>query len=77
MAEILNIAGEGTLKTDIMYRANLSFAQLNEYLSFMEYIKLLKKEIEGSRVVYVATSKGRRYLDNFKAIKSLIKRGMW
>ena len=76
MAQILDTAIEGTLKTQIMYRANLSFAQINEYLSFMEEIKLLKKEIKGSRVVYVITNKGRRYLDNFSAIKSLIKRGM-
>ena len=32
IAEILEIAREGTLKTQVMYRANLSFTQLNDYL---------------------------------------------
>ena len=35
MADILEIAKEGTLKTQIMYKANLSFTQLSDYLSFM------------------------------------------
>jgi predicted transcriptional regulator len=37
IAEILEIAKEGTLKTQIMYRANLSFTQLNDYLKI--YVK--------------------------------------
>ena len=42
IAEILEIAKEGILKTQIMYRANLSFTQLNEYLKFMLKINLLE-----------------------------------
>ena len=33
IAEILVVAKDGSLKTQIMYRADLSLAQLNEYLS--------------------------------------------
>jgi predicted transcriptional regulator len=35
MAAIIEIAIEGTLKTQIMYKANLSFTQLTEYLPLM------------------------------------------
>jgi len=31
IAKILQTAKDGALKTPIMYKANLSFAQLNEY----------------------------------------------
>ncbi len=33
IAEILVVTKDGTLKPQIMYRADLSLAQLNEYLS--------------------------------------------
>lgn len=74
MAEILNIAREGTLKTQIMYRANLSFAQLNEYLSLLQDVKLLKVNTEDGRTTYKTTSKGIKYLENFSKIKDLLKK---
>ena len=40
IAEMLEVARDGALKTKIMYEANLSFAQLNEYLSFLLEIGL-------------------------------------
>ena len=33
IAEILVVAKDGSLKPQIMYRADIGFAQLNEYLS--------------------------------------------
>ena len=74
MAQILSIAREGTLKTQIMYRANLSFAQLNEYLSFLQEIRLLKVNSEDGRTTYKTTSKGIKYLENFSKIKELLKK---
>src|SRR5512136_1574964 len=55
IAEILEIAKNGTLKTQIMYKANLSFAQLNEYLKFMLKIRLMEKVDNRGKDVYVAT----------------------
>ena len=74
MAQILSIAREGTLKTQIMYRANLSFAQLNEYLSFLQEIRLLKVNSEEGRTTYKTTSKGIKYLESFSKIKDLLKK---
>ncbi len=74
MAQILNIAREGTLKTQIMYRANLSFAQLNEYLSFLQKMKLLKVNTTDGRIIYKTTPKGFKYLENFAGIKELLEK---
>ena len=62
LAEILEIAKEGTLKTQIMYRANLSFTQLNDYLRFMLKISLLEKVLRNDRDTYRATDKGLDFI---------------
>jgi len=58
IAEIVDIVKEGTLKTQIMHKANMSFAQLNEYLTFMLKIQLLNKFDDNGKDVYAATQKG-------------------
>lgn len=73
IAEILEIAKDGTLKTQIMYRANLSFAQLNEYLRFMLKIKLIQKVLENGKEVYVATEKGLDFLQRQCELTELLK----
>ena len=72
IAEILKIARDGSLKTQIMYRANLSFAQLNEYLSFLIRIDLLRIHNEKKKKIYKTTAKGEKYLDNHKEISNLL-----
>ena len=74
IAEILEVAGEGTLKTQIMYKANLSFAQLNEYLSFLLKTDLLKVFASEEKTIYKTTRKGIRYLQNYKEIRELLKK---
>ena len=73
IVEILEIAKDGTLKTQIMYKANLSFSQLNEYLNFLVGLNLLECKQTGGRTVYKTTEKGMKYLDNYKEILQLLK----
>jgi len=73
MAEILRIAKNGSLKTHLMYGANLSFAQLNDYLSFLISTGLLKTVQEGGRLIYKTTSKGLEFLTNHEKIISLLR----
>ena len=73
IAEILEIARNGTLKTQIMYKANLSFAQLNEYLKFMLEIRLLAKLNTTGKEVYIATEKGLDFLQRHSELKELLK----
>ena len=72
IAEILTIAKEGSLKTQIMYRENLSFAQLNEYLSFLIKMYLLNIQKENGKKIYRTTAKGNKYLEKYKDITNLL-----
>ena len=69
IADILNIARNESLKTQIMYKANLSFAQLNEYLSFLLETKLIASNAHNEKTVYKVTSKGMRFLQNYAKIE--------
>lgn len=73
IAEMLRIAKEGSLKTQLMYGANLSFAQLNEYLSFLISTGLLKIVEKDGKLAYKSTSKGLEFLTNYEKIISLFR----
>jgi len=75
IAEILEIAKDGVLKTQIMYRANLSFTQLNDYLKFMLKNGLLEKISSNDKEVYKATEKGVNFLQRYNEIAELLKEG--
>jgi predicted transcriptional regulator len=72
VAEILEIAKDGTLKTQIMYKANLSFAQLGEYLRFLTNAKLLANYNQGGKDVYAATGKGLDFLQRHGELTELL-----
>jgi predicted transcriptional regulator len=72
IAEILNITKDDCLKTQIMYRANLSFAQLNEYLSFLTKMDLLKAQNENKKTIYRTTAKGDKFLEKYDDIANLL-----
>lgn len=65
---------DGALKTQMMYRANLSFAQLNEYLKLMEDLKLLEMLENQEKRIYKTTSKGMHYLQSYREIHELLKK---
>lgn len=73
MADILEITKEGTLKTQIMYKANLSFAQLNDYLVFMLSQNLIVHTSNGEREVYKVTDKGMDFLQRHQELVQLLK----
>ena len=65
MAEILEAAKESQVKTRIMYRANLSFNQVKEYLAFLTEMGLLRVKVKNGQKVYETTVKGRVFLENY------------
>jgi predicted transcriptional regulator len=72
MAEIMCISKNGALKTQIMYKANLSFAQLTEYLKLLSQTSLLEKSAENGKQIYKATRKGIDFLERQQEIMDLL-----
>lgn len=67
---MLQVAQGGAIKTRIMYRAFLSFPQLNEYLELLTDSGLLEYS-EGERK-YHTSEKGRYFLKMYKDIGQTI-----
>ena len=63
IAEIMNIAKNGTSKTNIMLKAKLSFTQLNEYLQQLSKLRLLEKHVCDKREIYKSTRKGLEFME--------------
>lgn len=74
IAEILEISKNGSLKTQIMYKANLSFAQMTEYLDLLVDLELLQEIVENEKRMFKATGKGDKYLQNYYKIKELLEK---
>lgn len=72
MAEVLLVTRDGALKTQIMYKANLSFAQLKEYLSLLLELGLLATRKRGQKTIYKTTRKGVEYLKSYDEIRALL-----
>lgn len=75
VAEILKTALKGQIKTHIMYRARLSYSQINEYLpllverGFLENVKVSR--IGQRSTVYKTTSKGLDFIENLELLNKL------
>ena len=65
---MLDIAKDGALKTQIMYKANLSFAQLNTYLKLLLETQLLEIIDRKGKNIYRTTKKGCEYMQSYKEI---------
>jgi len=75
VAEILKTAVNGQIKTHIMYRAKLSYSQINGYLpllvekGFLENINVTRGR---QRVtVYRTTPKGMQFIENLESVNKL------
>jgi len=66
---MLETAKTGSKKTNIMYRANLSYTQLTGYLYYLQQNGLIKHE-EGTRI-YKSTEKGLKFLDLSKKLSKM------
>jgi predicted transcriptional regulator len=70
---MLEASRTGLTKTQIMYRASLSFTQVAHYLSFLLEINLLEKITINEKTIYKTTQKGIRFLKRYKEIQNLVK----
>lgn len=70
VANMLQIAQGGAIKTKIMYRAFLSFPQLKEYLELLTDSGLLEYSADDRQ--YRTTEKGRHFLKLYKEVGQAI-----
>lgn len=69
LASILKVASNGSLKTHIMYKANLSHRQLEKYLAFLEERALLARITDGNGGnFYRITDKGFDFLREYSHV---------
>lgn len=75
MANILSISSNGAKKTQLMYKCNMSFRQLEVYLDLLTEKKLLNKRTHnGSKdlIIYEITDKGHSFLHVYDSLKALL-----
>ena len=68
ISEILSLAKEGTRKTRILYQTNLSYTQLQAYLSYLINTDVLKIENNNSVKTFITTKKGLSLMENINKV---------
>ncbi len=72
IADMLRLGEAG--KTEIIYSANMSYAQLQKYLKFLLQLGLIDKVTVGNPVVtYRVTKKGLRLLKSIDSILEMLE----
>lgn len=71
IVDILDAALKGATKTEIVYKSNLNFKQVEKFLDF-----LIKKDLlsvsSNKRKKYQTTDKGREFIKRYRNIIELI-----
>ena len=75
VAEILETARGGAIKTHIMYKAKLSYAQVSEYVPLLIDKGLLEnctvKKHRQMKLLLKTTEQGERFLENLRSLSLL------
>ncbi|MBS7608245.1 MAG: winged helix-turn-helix domain-containing protein [Candidatus Bathyarchaeia archaeon] len=71
ISDILEASRRKVRKTQLMYRCNLSFKQVEHYLGFLLERKLLC-HVDGDPCTFKITSKGERFLQAYKSLLRLM-----
>ena len=75
IGEILQLSKDGAKKTEILYKSNMSFVQLQNYLSFLIDKNIIKENIVKSNngksgKFYITTEKGKNLLNEISTLYS-------
>jgi predicted transcriptional regulator len=74
IADMLRVGENGAGKTEIMYSANMSYAQLQKYLGFMLNHGFINKvKVGNPSVTYQVTNKGGELLKNINYIMEVLE----
>ena len=74
IADMLKVGENGAGKTEIMYSANMSYAQIQKYLGFLlSHGFIHKVEVGNPVVTYQVTEKGGDLLRNIDSIMEILQ----
>jgi predicted transcriptional regulator len=72
ICQILEVANGGVIKKiEIMYKANLSYTQLKEYVIVLTESDLLRYDLD--KQTFKTTEKGLRFLDAYNHMDAVMK----
>ena len=75
MATVLEIAKSPESKTHVMYRANLSFRQLERYLELLlekGFLKVSEASHSRAAKLFVTTDKGLSFLEAYHRLEEIV-----
>lgn len=70
-ASILRASEKGAGRTQIMYRANLSFRLLDKYLGMLVESDMLKCQVHEKRAIYYISESGTAFLESYKDVRKM------
>jgi predicted transcriptional regulator len=74
IADMLKVGENGAGKTEIMYSANMSYAQIQKYLGFLLSHGFINKvKVGNPTVTYQVTEKGGELLRNINGIIEILE----
>ena len=74
IADMLRVGENGAGKTEIMYSANMSYAQIQKYLGFLLSHGFINKvKVGNPSVTYQVTDKGGELLKNIDSIVEVLE----
>jgi len=74
IADMLRVGENGAGKTEIMYSANMSYAQIQRYLGFLLSHGFINKvKVGNPAVTYQVTDKGGELLKNINGIIEVLE----
>ena len=73
IADILRVGEHGAGKTEIMYRANMSYNQIQKYLGFLIRHGFVNKvKVGNPTVLYQVTDSGLKLLKNIDSLMEIL-----
>ena len=74
IADMLKVGEGGAGKTKIMYNANLSYSQIQKYLSFLMSQGFIDKvQVGNPSVTYQVTESGRKLLELITSLQEMLE----
>jgi len=74
IADMLKVGESGAGKTKIMYNANLSYSQIQKYLSFLTSQGFIDKvQVGNPAVTYQVTENGHKLLEIINSLQEMLE----